>query len=156
MQYEKYRFYNDGVEMMIPSCLKEPTSRLFAQNSFVSDNKRVIVNVSRGADGLTQQLLETRLNEYCRGFAKDARKFECLRIDKRQFLDDLFVDLRYLSGMMGYQFYNAFVLGIYEGRELVVTMQCMQNETADNEHMFDFIADSIRILKKDVRNGGLK
>lgn len=148
MQYEKYRFYDDGVEVMIPSCLKEPTSQPALQNSFISDDKRVIVNVARGKDCFTQEQLETRMNEYCRGFAKDISQFKCLKIHKRQFLSDLFVDLRYSSSMMGYQFYNAFILGIYGDRELIVTMQCMQNDAADNERMFDVVADSIRIINK--------
>ncbi|MDE7207068.1 MAG: hypothetical protein K2N90_07930 [Lachnospiraceae bacterium] len=148
MQYEKYRFYDNGVEVMIPSCLKESTSRFGVQNSFVSDNNRVIVNVARGGAGLTQEQLEMRLEAYCKGFAKDLSAFECHKVNKRQFLGDLLIDLRYFSAMMGYQFYNAFVLGIYENRELIVTMQCTRNEAAENEYMFDAIADSIRILKK--------
>lgn len=149
MQYEKYRFYDDGVEMMIPSCLKEPTSRFGVQNSFISDNNRVIVNVARGGAGLTQEQLEMRLEAYCKGFAKDLSAFERLKVNKRQFLGDSFIDLRYFSDMMGYQFYNVFILGIYEERELIVTMQCIRNEATENERIFDTIADSIRILKKD-------
>lgn len=149
MQYEKYRFYDDGVEMAIPSCLKEPDSRFFVPNSFVSDNKRVIVNISRGTGGLIREHLEARMDEYYKEFAKAVSDFECLKRDKRQFLDDMFVDLRYLSDMMGYPLYNAFILGIYGGRELIVSMQCMQNETVDYEQIFDYIAGSIRILKKD-------
>ena len=149
IHYEKYRFYDDGVEIMIPSCLKEPTSQFIVPNSFVSDNNRVVVNVARVKEVLRQEQLEARIDDYCKDFAKDASEFECLKIHKRQFLDDLFVDLRYLSDMRGYQFYNAFILGIYEGRELIVMMQCMQNEKTYNECMFDYIADSIRILKKN-------
>lgn len=148
MQYEKYRFYNNGVEMLIPSCLKESASRFGVQNSFASDNNRVIVNVARGGAGLTQEQLEMRLETYCKGFAKDSSAFECLKVNKRQFLGDSFMDLRYFSDAMGYQFYNAFILGIYEDRELIVTMQCIRNEAAESEHIFDVIADSIRILKK--------
>lgn len=149
IQYEKYHFYNDGVEMMIPSCLKESISQFTVQNSFISDNKRVIVNVARGKDGLAREQLDARMDDYCKGFAKDVSEFERLKLHKRQFLDDSFVDLRYRSNIMGYLFYNAFILGIYESRELIVTMQCMQDEISDNEYMFDFIADSIRILKKN-------
>ena len=149
MQYEKYHFYDDGVEVMIPSCLKEPTSQFVIQNSFISDDKSMIVNVARGKDCFTQEQLEPRINEYCKGFAKDVSKFKCLKIHKRQFLNDLFVDLRYSFSMMGYSFYNAFILGIYGDRELIVTMQCMQNDTIDNERMFDIVADSIRILKRE-------
>lgn len=149
MQYEKYRFYDDGVEIMIPSCLKDPVSRLGIQNSFVSDNNRVVVNIARGGDGLTQELLEARMDAYCQEFAKNIPAFQCLKRNKRQFLGDSFEDLRYFSNMVGYQFYNVFILGVFEGRELIVTMQCVGNETEENERIFDMIADSIRILKKE-------
>lgn len=147
MLYKKYRFYNEGVEVMIPSCLKESASYAMLQNSFISDNKRVIVNIARGGSDLTQEQLDARLEDYYRGFARDVLAFDCLKINKRQFLGDLFGELRYLSNMMGYGFYNVFILGIYGGRELIVTMQCMADEITDNERMFENIADSIRILK---------
>lgn len=149
MQYERYRFYDGGVEVMIPSCLKESTSQFAIQNCFVSEDKKMIVNIARGKDGFVQEQLEMRMDEYCKEVAEGVSKFECLKTQKRQFLDDSFVDVRYLSNMMGYQFYNAFVLGIYGGRELIVTMQCVQNATTEDERIFDFIADSIRILKRE-------
>lgn len=149
MQYERYRLYDDGVEVMIPSCLKEPTSRFAVQNSFVSDNRKVMVYVARGKGGMTQEKLEMRMDAYYREFAKDVPAFDFQKRNKRQFLGDSFADLRYCSNMMGYQFYNAFILGIYEDRELIVSMQCVKNEVPDHESVFDFIAGSIRILKKE-------
>ncbi len=148
MLYKKYRLYNEGIEVMIPSSLKRSTSRFAVQNSFVSDNGRIVVNIARGVSDLTQECLITRMDEYYRKFAKDVPSFDCLKIHKRQFLDDLFGEFRYRYDMMGYQFYNVFILGIYGGRELVVTMQCVQDEAQENERVFDNIADSIRILKK--------
>lgn len=148
MLYKKYRLYDEGIEIMIPSHLKESPSHMAVQNSFVSDDRRVIVNITRGGGDLGQEQLITRMNEYYKGFARDVHEFDCIRINKRQFLGDLFGELRYRSSMMGYQFYNIFILGIYGGRELIVTMQCMQEEAAGNERIFDNIADSLRILKK--------
>lgn len=147
MLYKKYRLYNDGIEIMIPSHLKE-TAYPAVQNSFASEDGRVIVNITRGGGDLTQDQLITRMNQYYKSFARDVHEFNCLRINKRQFLKDVFGELRYRSSMMGYQFYNIFILGIYGGRELIITMQCMQEEAAGNERIFDNIADSLRILKK--------
>lgn len=149
MLYKKYRLYDEGIEIMIPSHLRETSSHMAVQNSFVSDDNRVIVNVSRGGGSLTKEQLITRMNEYYKSFARDVHEFDCVRIRKRQSLDDIFGELRYRSKMMGYPFYNIFLLGIYEGRELIVTMQCMQEEAEGNERIFDNIADSLRILKKE-------
>lgn len=148
MLYKKHCLYNGGIEIMLPSYIKESEAYTLGQNSFTSENRRVVVNITRGGGDLTQEQLITRMNEYYRSFAKDVPEFECLQINKRHFLGDRFEELRYLSSMMGYKFYNVFILGIYGGRELIVTMQCMQEDAADNERIFDNIADSIRILKK--------
>lgn len=149
MQYETYHFYDDGVEMMIPFDLKEQPSQFGVQNSFVSENRRVVLNVARGKDGMTQAQVELRMDAYYREFEQDVPAFECLKRKKRQFLGESFADLRYRSNMMGYQFYNAFLLGIYDSRELIVTMQSVGNEAAKIERTFDMIAESIRILKKE-------
>lgn len=148
MLYKKYRFYNDGIEMMIPSHFKETASFAAAQNSFMSDNRRVVVNVTRGAGSLTKEQLVTRMDAYYEEFTRDVLEFDCIARNQRQFLGDVFDELKYSSSMMGYSFYNVFILGIYGGRELIVTMQCVQEEAANNEHIFDIIADSLRILKK--------
>ncbi|MCD8038247.1 MAG: hypothetical protein LUE96_04065 [Lachnospiraceae bacterium] len=149
MLYKKYRLYDEGIEIMIPSDLRESGAYTVLQNNFMSQNGRVVVTITKGGSRLPQEQLVARLNEYYQGFVRDVIGFECIRINKRQFLKDVFGELRYSSSMMGYQFYNVFILGIYEGNELIVTMQCMQEEAADNERVFDNIADSIRILKRD-------
>lgn len=148
MLYKKYRFYNDGIEMMIPSHFKETESSAAVQNSFMSDNRRVVVNIARGAGSLTQEQLVTRMDAYYKEFTRDILEFDCIARSQRQFLGDVFDELKYSSSMMGYSFYNVFILGVYGGRELIVTMQCVQEEAANNERIFENIADSIRILKK--------
>ena len=148
MLYKKYRFYNDGIEMMIPSHFKETASFAAVQNSFTSDNRRVVVNVARGAGSLTQEQLVTRMDAYYKEFTRDVLEFDCIARNQRQFLGDVFGELKYSSSMMGYSFYNVVILGVYGGRELIITMQCVQEEAANNERIFDNIADSIRILKK--------
>lgn len=148
MLYKKYRFYNDGIEMMIPSHFKKSVSFAAVQNSFMSENRRVVVNIARGAGNLTPDRLVTRMDAYYKEFTRDVLEFDCIARNQRQFLGDVFGELKYSSTMMGYLFYNVFILGIYGGRELIVTMQCVQEEAADNERIFENIADSIRILKK--------
>lgn len=134
---------------MIPSHLKEASAKIPVKNSFISDNNRIIVNVARGGSKLTREQLTSRLDEYYKRFSRDVCDFNCIRIKKRKFLDDTFGELCYSSKMMGYSFYNIFILGIYEDVELIVTMQCMLEDAAGNERIFDNIADSIRVIKKD-------
>ena len=148
MLYKTYRFYNDGIEMMIPSHFKETKTFAAVQNSFASDNKRVVVNIARGAGSITQEQLAARMNVYYKEFTREVLEFDCIARKERQFLGDVFGELKYHSNMLGYPFYNVFILGVYGGRELIVTMQCVQEEEANNARIFDNIADSIRILKK--------
>lgn len=148
MLYEKHRFFNDGIEIMIPSHFKDAESFTAVPNSFMSDNRRVIVSIMRGVSSLTQEQLTERMDAYCRRFARNVSEFDCVQINRRQFLGDSFGELKYRSMMTGYQFYNVFILGIYGERELIVTMQCTQAEEANNERIFEYIADSIRILKR--------
>ena len=55
----------------------------------------------------------------------------------------------YTSDMMGYRFYNVFMLGALEGRELVLTLQCMDKDVKSHLHIFEIISDSIRILRNN-------
>lgn len=148
MLYKKHRFFNDGIEMMLPSHFKESTSFVAMQNSFMSDNKRVVVHIARGGTSLTQEQLVARMDAYYQEFTRASLEFNCIARNQRQFLGDVFGELKYSSSMMGYSFYNVFILGIYGGRELIITMQCVQEEAEGNARIFDTIADSIRILKR--------
>ena len=59
-----------------------------------------------------------------------------------------FGEIQYLSCVTGYCFYNIFLLGVYEGREVIVTIQCLEQEWEANARIFGLIADSLRWLKK--------
>ena len=48
------------------------------------------------------------------------------------------------------------MLGCFEGAEIVLTLQCMQEDIKAQEHIFDNISDSLRILRKKKAETGEK
>ncbi|HBA50959.1 MAG TPA: hypothetical protein DCZ91_24815 [Lachnospiraceae bacterium] len=160
MLYKKYHLYDEGVEIMIPSDIKPAESFLSSQNSWLSKDKKTVIHISRGGADLTEENLNNQLNEYYKGFHRDVCHFKCRHIIRRTINRRVFGEIQYTSCVTGYHFYNVFLLGGYQGRELVITIQCMENQWAPNEHIFENIIDSIRILKRqqddmeDTRHAG--
>jgi hypothetical protein len=148
MLYEKYRLFNDGVEIMIPSDIERSESFLPSQNSWLSKDKRTVINVARGGEDLTNESLDGRLNEYYKRFCKEVNQFVCKQMSKRTINRNVFGELQYLSHVTGYCFYNIFLLGSYRSQELIVTIQCMESKRKEYLHIFAYIMDSIRIRKK--------
>ncbi|MDE7478234.1 MAG: hypothetical protein K2M91_09845 [Lachnospiraceae bacterium] len=148
MLYTQYRLYNEGIEIMIPSDMKPIDSFVPLKNSWLSKDKKTVINVTRGGDDLTEENLNYRLNEYYKNFCKNINHFECVQVKKRTINRRIFGEIQYLSHVTGYCFYNIFLLGSYEDMELVITIQCMESSRAANMHIFENISDSVRILKK--------
>ena len=146
--YRKYRLYDEGIEIMIPSDIEPADSFVPSQNSWMSKDKKTVINVSRGGEDLTETNLNNRLNEYYRRFCQDISHFECERISRRTINRKTYGEIQYLSHVTGYCFYNIFLLGSYMERELVVTIQCMESSREENEHIFENISDSIRVLRR--------
>ena len=148
MFYRKYHLYDDGVEIIIPSDIEPAESFGSSQNSWLSKDKKIVINVTRGGADLTEENLNNRLNEYYKSFCKDISQFDCKKISRRMINRRIYGEIQYLSHVTGYCFYNLFLLGSYGERELVVTIQCIESSRAANAHMFEIISDSIRILRK--------
>lgn len=152
MLYKKYHLYDEGVEIMIPSDIRPSESFLASQNSWLSKDKKTVIHISRGGADLTEENLNSHLNEYYKGFCRDVRHFQCRHIKRRMINRNVFGEIQYTSRVTGYPFYNVFLLGSYQGRELVITIQCMEHQWTPNEHIFENIIDSIRILKRQQDN----
>lgn len=148
MLYKKYRLYDEGMEIMIPSHLKCADSFIPSQHSWMSEDRRTVINVTRGGADLLEMNLGLRLNEYYKKFSKDISSFECRHINKRRINGQTYGEMQYLSQMMGYCFFNIFLLGTYEGRELIITIQCIEYESKTNMHIFENISDSLRLLRR--------
>lgn len=160
MLYKKYHLYDEGVEIMIPSDIKPSETFLSSQNSWLSKDKKTVLQISRGGADLTEENLNHQLNEYYKGFRRDVCDFQCRHIKRRTINRRVFGEIQYTSRVAGYHFYNVFLLGGYQERELVITIQCMEHQWTANEHIFENIIDSIRIMKRqhedreDTRHAG--
>lgn len=148
MLYTQYRLYNNEVEIIIPSDIKPADSFVPSQNSWMSKDKKTVINVTRGGADLTDENLNNRLNEYCKGFRRNSSYFDCRKISRRTINRRTYGEIQYVSHVTGYSFYNIFLLGSYRGKELIVTIQCMESSQAANARIFEIISDSIRILRK--------
>jgi hypothetical protein len=144
--------YDEGIEIMIPSHLKISNSLLVSQYNWMSDDRKTVINVTRGSADLQESDIDLRLNEYYKRFNRDIKNFECKRVNKRRINGKTYGELQYLSCMMGYCFFNIFILGSYEGRELVFSIQCIDSNSKENLHIFENISDSLRILRKHDKN----
>ena len=148
MLYKKYRLYDDRMEIMVPSNLKLTDSLGSSLYNWISEDKKTVIHVARGGADLEEDDLNMRLNEYYKRFSKDITNFECMRIAKRRMNGRTYGEMQYTSCMTGYCFYNVFLLGSYEDRELIVTLQCLNCDKAANAHIFENISDSLRLLRK--------
>lgn len=146
--YTKYRLFDEGVEIMIPSDIEPAGSSVSSQNSWMSKDKKTVINVTRGGEDLTEKSLNNRLNEYYKRFCKDISRFQCEKISRRTINRRIYGEIQYLSNVTGYSFYNIFLLGSYLEREFVVTIQCMESSRVAYAHIFENISDSIRVLRK--------
>ena len=57
-------------------------------------------------------------------------------------------ELQYSSQMMGYEFFTIFILGSYEGREIILTQQCMESDKKKWMPIFMNISESLRVKRK--------
>jgi len=145
--------YEENIEIMVPSNLNLTKSFLTSQYNWMSDDRKVTINFTKGGSDLDEEGLLLRLDEYYRGFSKDISGFECLNIEKRRINGRYYGEIRYNSEMTGYHFFNIFVLGFWEGAEIILTLQCMENDKKSNLHVFDNISDSIRVIRKSIKTG---
>ena len=55
--------------------------------------------------------------------------------------------------MMGYRFFNDFILGEFQGSEIIVTQQCFEPEKKLYSPVFENVFNSIRV--KSLKNEDL-
>ena len=148
MLYKKYRIFDEGVEIMIPSDIEPAGGFVPSENSWVSRDRRVVINAAMGVSDWADEGLDTRLDEYCKSFCKNMCYFQCLHIRKRDINRRTYGEIQYMSKVAGYGFYNIFMLGNCAGREFTVTIQCVESLREEYAHVFENISDSIRVLNR--------
>ena len=72
MLYEKYRLFDDGVEIMIPSEIKPAGVFVPSPNSWLSKDRRTVINAAMGVSDLTEDGIDARLNDYYKSFCRTA------------------------------------------------------------------------------------
>jgi hypothetical protein len=140
--------YEEGMQIMIPSHLKQMESLLASQYTWSSEDKKTLINVTRGHTDLEEGNLESRFDEYYRRFTESVKGFECQYAKKRSINFRPYMELRYCSKMARYKFFNIFLLGAYEGRELLVTIQYLEGDSDYDIRVFENIEDSLRVNRK--------
>lgn len=160
MLYRQYSLYKDGMEIMIPSHLHMLTEETHASGqearmgdtfvsnyNWLSDDRRVVINVTSGNEIMQDNLLQ-RLQEYYDGFKAQVNEFECLKVTKRRINGYDYGELQYSSQIMGYEFFTIFILGSYEGKEVILTQQCMERDKKKWMAIFMNISESLRVKRK--------
>jgi hypothetical protein len=137
------------MEIMIPSHIKEAASMLSEQHLWVSKDRKIRINISRGSADLDDDGIGGRLGEYYHDYCKDINGFRCRYIKKRKIYKRQYGELRYFSKMMGHDLFTMFLLGAYEGRELIFTIQCIAEDSEHNMRIFENIADSLKVTKEE-------
>lgn len=160
MLYRKYPLYKEGMEIMIPSHLHMLTEEnhtsgqavrmgdTFVSNyNWLSDDRRVVINVT-GGNEMAQDSLLQRLQEYYDHFKTQVNEFDCQKVTRRRINGHDYGELQYSSQMMGYEFFTIFILGSYEGREIILTQQCMERDKKTWMPIFTNISESLRIKRR--------
>jgi hypothetical protein len=142
--------YEEGMQIMIPSHLKQTESLMASQYTWSSMDKKTLINVTRGHTDLEEENIESRFDEYYCRFGKSVKGFECKFVKKRSINFRPYMELRYRSKMGRYGFFNIFLLGAYDGRELIVTIQYLEDDSEYDLRVFENIQDSIRVKNKQI------
>jgi hypothetical protein len=138
--------YDDGLEIMIPTGFNMVEPIMSSQYMWISKDGNAIISVNRGNADLTCEGIDDRIEEYHKAFAQNTIGFDCKLIKKRVIYKRTYAEIRYISQMTGYDIFNMFLLGEYEDRELVVTIQCVENDARMGIRIIENITDSLKVV----------
>ena len=153
MLYKKYMLYNDNMEIMLPSRLSMNDTYVTAGYNWISDDRHVTVNVTKGAAGINDSRLYQRLDKYYKQFNRNMSGFECKKILKREINRRNYGEMDYICEVSGYRFFNVFMLGSLEQAELILNLQCMESDSGEYGSIFANISASVRLFDKISDNG---
>jgi hypothetical protein len=140
--------YEGGMEIMVPYLIKAVSSILPSQYLWMSEDKRIVIDVSKGNVDMAEDDLDNRLCDYCSRLCRNTNGFEFIRQKRIRMFGKVYGEIRYRSHMRELDFFNMFILGAYKGKELITTIQCPSDYANHNLHIFEYIADSIRVLNE--------
>lgn len=160
MLYRKYPLFDSAMEIMLPSSLIQVDNRndakdsnssknvgdtLFAHYAWVSEDRRVVINVTKGYSTMSEGKLIERIQNYYEIYRRDIASFNCKSILKKSIYGKEFGEMVYTSATMGHDFYNVLLTGVLQDGEVLVTLQCLESELPKYERIFSNIVDSIKI-----------
>jgi hypothetical protein len=149
MFYSKYLLFDEGMEIMVPAYLEKKASMISEHYLWESADKKTSISVSRGEQGIEEADIAKRLDEYYLYFRKNTSGFKNKLTKTHKIYGSTYGQLRYYSKIGDYDFLNIFLLGEYEGREIIFSIQqCLNDEAVYKMTVFEIIWESLRPLKK--------
>lgn len=143
MLYKKYSLYNNKIEIMLPSAFQ-----MNGQYSWCSNTQTVRVDVCMRAKLNQEQSMSLRLQEYYLFYKSHMEGFACKHIIKKQIWGREYGEMIYSSKQLGYGFFHVLLIGELEDEEVLLSLQCLEKEKTEMEHVFSIITDSVRMNTK--------
>lgn len=147
MLYKQYQLYNNMVEIMLPKNLKQ-TDDLFRDYLWVSEDRQTVISITRGIREMDSRELVLRLQDYYLEYQNAVAGFKCLYVKKRMVHRQEFGEMYYESELMGYKIHNFILLGIFEKREFIMTLQCGEPDKTQQLHAFNNVMESLKIQER--------
>ena len=107
----------------------------------------------RGGNNVDDDNLTMRLQSYFSGFQHNVSDFECVCINKKNVNGNWYGEIQYISDMLGYRFFNDFIVGEFQGSEIIITQQCFEPEKKMYTPVFENVFNSIKIKATTERVG---
>lgn len=161
MLYKKYPLFDGKMEIMLPSNMRMITNEKItdekllrigdvrlSQYTWVSDDRKIVASIMIGGSDMKDNELTQKMQYYYSKYKKDVQNFNCHNITKRKINGSEYGQMTYSSEMMSYGFYNVFMLGTFKGREMIMTLQCMESERETQEQIFSIVAASIKMFSE--------
>lgn len=144
MLYKQYQLYDNQIEIMIPKKLNQ-TDDMFRDYLWVSQDRKVMISMTRGIREIESRELVLRLQDYYLEYQSAVEGFQCCYVRKQEIHRHEFGVMYYESKMMGYKMHNIILLGAFQKCELILTMQCGEREKEELLHAFRNVMESLKI-----------
>lgn len=151
MLYKKHQLFDNEIEIMLPSKFVRQDD-LFRENLWVSEDRRVVISITRGIKEVSEKELILRLQDYYLEYSQSVHGFKCMHIKKRVISGYEYAEMYYRSENLGYVIENVILLGSYRESELFMTFQCGQSDAKEYLHVFENVMDSITMIRKQKKS----
>lgn len=147
MLYKKHQLFDNEIEIMLPSKFVRQED-LFRENLWLSEDRRVVISITRGIKEVSEKELILRLQDYYLEYSQSVPGFQCIHIQKRIIQNNEYAEMYYRSENLGYVIENVILLGSFRDSELFMAFQCGQEDAKEYLHVFENVMDSITLIRK--------